>query len=529
MFYKKSEVKKLRASEKKFLNTEKCRTLLFSLVLFAAFALLAYLFPYTGDDWGWGSQIGLDRLATWFADYNGRYAGNLLVMALTRSKLLSVLVMGVSLVCACLFPKLFASSKAFSSYALGTVLFLLIPREIFAQSVAWTSGFSNYVPPIILLMLYFVLVKNIFEDSLPVYNRFLPVPVAALGFLSALFMENVTLFAVAASFGIIAYVYVRFKKVYAVHVMHLSGSIAGAFLMFSNSAYGLIADKQDFYRTTVFERGFLVTLTEGFREVAERLFAENIIAASVFSLLLGALYLLYARSSESGRKKSVSCGAVCVNFICLVPFYCKGKLYDWDLFFESQAYAVITTLVLSAFVAAYFISAVAVVFFCVDCKAARRKALFLLLCIPLLLAPLMLVSPIGPRCFFPPYLLAMGVCVVLFSYLKESLKPDEARSKRISAFLLSVSAVLLCFLTGVYGVVHWHDVRRNELVKKQVDAGFKTAVMYYLPYTSYVWNGDPDIEPWNDHYRQFYGIDKSVKLKFIMRDSIDDFEKNFEG
>ncbi len=492
------------------------------------FALLAYFFPYTGDDWGWGSQIGADRLAQWFADYNGRYAGNLLVMALTRSKPLSVLVMGVTLVGVCLLPKLFASSKDFSAYAFSAVMFLIIPREIFAQAVAWTSGFSNYVPPIVLIMLYFVLVRNIFEDKPPVYNGLLTVGVAIIGFIGALFMENVTIFAVAVSFAIIVYVYVRFKKVYAVHIMYLLGSIAGAFLMFSNSAYGLIADKQDFYRTTIFERGFIVTVTEGLKETAERLFAENIIAVSLFSILLAVLYLLFARNGANGRRRNLSRGAVGVNFICLVPFYCKGKLYDWDLFFESEAYAVVTVAVLTAFVVLYFISAVTVVYICIDCKKAKSKALFLLLCVPVLIVPLLFVSPVGPRCFFPAYLLMTGVCVVLFSYIKRRLNPDNACVKRLTAMLLSVSAVLSCFFVGVYGVIHWHDVRRNTLVKKQLDEGFKTVVMYYLPYTSYIWNGDPDIEPWNDQYKQFHGIDEDVKLKFILRESIDDFEENFE-
>ena len=48
-------------------------------------AILCYLFPYTGDDWAWGSKIGIDRLNNWFENYNGRYVGNLIVLAMTRS------------------------------------------------------------------------------------------------------------------------------------------------------------------------------------------------------------------------------------------------------------------------------------------------------------------------------------------------------------------------------------------------------------------------------------------------------------
>lgn len=504
------------------------KSLLFFSALFVAFTVLAYLFPYTGDDWGWGSQIGIDRLSDWFADYNGRYAGNLLVMALTRSKLLDAVVMGASLVGVCILPVLFSGGTGLSVCAFAVLLFLVIPREIFAQAVVWTSGFSNYVPPILLTLLYFVAVKNIFDEKPPVYNPLLSVPVALIGFIGALFMENVTLFNIAASIAVIGYTYRSFRRLYLVHAVHFVSCAAGAVLMFSNSAYGLIASKQDFYRTTVFERGFVATLTENLKELAERFFAENIVAVTLFSLLLATLYAVFSRSADNGKRKRLALAALNVNFVCLVPFYCKGRLYDWDLFFESEAYAVITSSVLTVFVLLYFFSAAAIVEVCIDCRKTRSKTMLLLLCIPVLIAPLLVVSPIGPRCFFPPYLLLMGVCVLIFTYLQKKLLPDSLVMKRTGVMLGSVCVLIMSFLFGVYGVVHWYDVRRNELAKKQAEEGFNTVMMYYLPYTYYVWNGDPDIEPWEEHYKVFHGINEDVKLKFILRESYNDFEKNFE-
>lgn len=57
------------------------------IICFGLIAILCYLFPYTGDDWAWGSKIGIDRLNNWFENYNGRYVGNLIVLAMTRSNL----------------------------------------------------------------------------------------------------------------------------------------------------------------------------------------------------------------------------------------------------------------------------------------------------------------------------------------------------------------------------------------------------------------------------------------------------------
>ena len=80
-------------------NITRKRCFVFALIAFAVFALLVFLFPYSGDDWAWGSEIGIERLKNHFDNYNGRYAGNLLAMALTRSKLLDIIITAFSLVC----------------------------------------------------------------------------------------------------------------------------------------------------------------------------------------------------------------------------------------------------------------------------------------------------------------------------------------------------------------------------------------------------------------------------------------------
>ena len=71
---------------------KKIRDNKYYILLFLLFALLCYFFPYSGDDWAWGTQIGIDRLNIWFDNYNGRYAGNLLILAITRSKLLRIII-----------------------------------------------------------------------------------------------------------------------------------------------------------------------------------------------------------------------------------------------------------------------------------------------------------------------------------------------------------------------------------------------------------------------------------------------------
>lgn len=501
------------------------QSLIFSLALFALFAVLAYLFPYSGDDWGWGSQIGLVRLESWFADYNGRYAGNLLVMALTRNKLICALAVSAFLVCVSVFPKIFASGKGIAPYALGTLLLLTVPRGVFTQSVVWTSGFSNYVPPAVLTMLYLILIRNIFENKAPQYKPYASVAAVLLGFVGALFMENLTVFNVLISIVIIADTYRRWRRVYAPHILYFSASLAGAVLMFSNSAYGLVVRQEDFYRSTLIERGILDTLTENFRHFFENLLAENFVGVSAFSLLC-ALACLALKRQACEKSYRVCLRALWVNFISVFVILLKGRFDDWELVFESSSYALVTTAVLFAVAVLYFASAGVILFLGVRNDRLRNKALFVYVCIFLSGAPLMVVNPVGPRCFFPHCFMLATVSVTLLVYLTDVLKPDDETRKRLGAFLTGTCIASLAFFLGVYGLIHSYDKTRSEYVKKQADEGFKTAVIYYLPLSSYVWTGDPDSSPWDDHYRQFYGIPDDVKFKFIIRDSFKDFVSN---
>ena len=69
---------------------------LFYAFIFIFLFVLSYYFPYSNDDWSWGSQSGLDRLYSGYKDYNGRYLGNTLAIILTRSNILKSLFMSIT-------------------------------------------------------------------------------------------------------------------------------------------------------------------------------------------------------------------------------------------------------------------------------------------------------------------------------------------------------------------------------------------------------------------------------------------------
>ena len=175
------------------------RILLFYSVLFLFLLVLCYLFPYMGDDWAWGSNLGLERLSSFFADYNGRYSGNLLILALSRLRPLRAFAEAAVLTGIVASVTYLADEEKRNTAVLSSFLLLTCGRTLFRQSIAWASGFSNYVAPVLFVLLYLCCRKAVqpyFEQEnrkpSPSFNVLLCGGMLALSFVTALFVEHIS-------------------------------------------------------------------------------------------------------------------------------------------------------------------------------------------------------------------------------------------------------------------------------------------------------------------------------------------------
>ena len=203
--------------------------------------LLTFLFPYTGDDWTWGSKVGLELLGKWFDNYNGRYVGNIIVILLTRSRILRTIVMTSTI-----FGILYLSFKIVNKekpelFFVGLALFLAMHKFVFRQAIVWTSGFTNYTISIFLTLIYIYINKDLITKNKSNKSFLYCLLITIFGFISALFIENITIYNTALALLIIIYSYKKYKKVSNIDISYLIGSVAGMILMFSNSVYSNIA------------------------------------------------------------------------------------------------------------------------------------------------------------------------------------------------------------------------------------------------------------------------------------------------
>ena len=165
------------------------------IIMIGVLFVLGILFPYTHDDWDWGSQLGLERLKMGFVNYNGRYFGNIIVLILTRSLLLRSFIVAITLVGIAHQISSFVNKYVNRTLILALTLILLLPPRVGAQAIVWTSGFTNYAIPTFLTLVYLnVCRESLFTNSSIDYSKFRLFSMLLLGIGNSLIMENVTIF-----------------------------------------------------------------------------------------------------------------------------------------------------------------------------------------------------------------------------------------------------------------------------------------------------------------------------------------------
>ena len=171
-------------------------------VVFVLLFIMLYKAPFRLDDLTWGGRIGIERLKSHFAGYNGRYLGNLVVIILTR--LPRDICVSVRLSILIVF--LYFTYKILNDDLCATVffccLFLTMPLTIFTQTITWIAGFSNYVFSMMFATILICVDLNVLKGrSIKNAKHLVIYSIAVLS--GQLFVETATLYAVVFSVAMI--------------------------------------------------------------------------------------------------------------------------------------------------------------------------------------------------------------------------------------------------------------------------------------------------------------------------------------
>jgi hypothetical protein len=146
----------------------------------------------------------------------------------------------------------------------------------------------------------------------------------------------------------------------------------------------------------------------------------------------------------------------------------------------------------------------------------RTMMLFALASIALLTAPLLVVKPIGARCFFALYALLVLFC---HTALNMALNNGWLTVKKTVAAPILIGAFCWLFLThfAIYRSINAAAEERLVSARRQADEGHAVIAVVRLPYTNYVWVGDPTGD-YNAHYfKAFYKLPYGCGIDLVSR------------
>lgn len=483
-------------------------------IIFVLLFLLCLLFPYSGDDWAWGSQIGIDRLNSWFDNYSGRYFGNLIVLALTRSNLLKSVTMSACLTGIIVIVNKLTGRQKNGVFIISTVL-LFMPVTLLRQAVVWTSGFANYTTSIFLTLIYICYVNNIYGDEKPKNSIIAALPLAVLGFANTLIVEHLTIYNILLAIYVIVFTLIKFKKAYVQHIAYFAGAIAGTALMFSNSVYRSVAEGSDKYRTIGSEDGIIVKAFKAyFGTIAGEGFSNNILL-NLF--LVGACVVIWFMVKGKLSKKSKAFGVISITaMVVSIAVMTAFTVISFILYTRGTNGNKVLMLANGAVTAVYILAFVVFLFVLPFDKNRKLKLFFIFCSTGCMIAPLFVVTPIGSRCFFAPYVMMLYLGMEFYSLFDEDIKK---KCDKISKVTMITAAVGLIYLFYIYGTVTVANNQRIEKAQQDVQNGIEKIQIEELPYKEYVWCSELDEKVWKRRFKLFYDIDEHIKIEYITSDS----------
>lgn len=190
---------------RKFLKLTPFWIFILSLIVFGT---VAYGSPLTSDDVEFAGYRfgGFGEIFEYALTYgNGRLLGNLGAVLFARSDWLRIVTRTLTLSLITVLMPYVLGAKKKRTYLLSFIFMITVSPRIFAQVYSWSSGFQNYVPPILMTLAVFSAYR--FNSgrrlSVPAYSA-LCLGVFVAGFCGQLYVEHSTCLNIMAATVLLA-------------------------------------------------------------------------------------------------------------------------------------------------------------------------------------------------------------------------------------------------------------------------------------------------------------------------------------
>ena len=487
---------------------------------FLYYLWLACQIPYTHDDWDWGIQIGLQHLVS--ADINSRYAGNFIVVILTRSVFLKNLVMGLVftltpvlttelVLYACRQGQAKDSSVKICLFSVASIILLGLPTDVWRQTYGWVAGFSNYVVSGFLLLVFLLLVLRQWNAEQKGNSVISSICAALFGVVIQLFLENLSVFFLLMT-AVLTVLFERKKKGSCVMRALLLGTILGFLIAFSSDVFktlwktGYAVDED---RELMYDRSkpFYVFIVRSVLRFAgafvPQILGANGLLASSASLLLGLCVRKKMGGEVHGQRKRIQAVLLCALDLAFSVYYGVRALRGGSAEMG----------VIPAFIDCVFACLVLLELYLLF--RSDKKMLFLLSAAWLMpfviIVPMVAVNTVGPRIYYTAYLCLILFCQLLLTFI---LRDRAALSKGAAA-----AGILLILAFGLHTGIVYDSIgrvnrQRIEIMQQGAEAQSKSISLPAYPYPQYLWFPNPAYDEREAYFREFYHLPDDMALYF---------------
>ncbi len=416
---------------------------------------------------------------------NGRFLGNGGSIILLHHRVLGDIVRAVVLAGVAILLPLVLSLQNESSFVLSMILFLTIAPGIFGEVYSWMSGFQNYVPPILLLLVVLLMIRGEENRSLaqsPAGRVCSYITIFILSLCMQFYIEHSSCLNVLTAF--LMTVWTRKRKCFKASLFFLVGTFTGLVFMIYAMLF-LAPEIWGGVQSYIF--GSLSDVARGCVRNAVLLlgmYSENAVALCAHAILCS---LLLARYPEAVSKKTrlfVYSGMLGPSVVFLIfmlgslkPFYGKLAVGESGLIFVAMV---------------LYMTSNAYVLICLAKYTKRQsivRAAVLFMMAIVSIIPILAVWPTGYRCLFHSCVMLFGAVLLLAEEVQE-----EA-GKRIRMTGISIALTGAFVITVLCQIVLFSDIRRmvsirDDYLKEQVNLGADSAAYFLIPspYLHEVWN-----------------------------------------
>ena len=467
-------------------------------IVFLYFFILRFLVIPSGDDFFWGGPQGKYLLqhgfygpqAIYGGSSNGRYIGNFLEIFTIHHLLPAMLMYGIfwTLLIWCMWR---LTGKTKLSLVLSSLFVFTFQDGYLSTVLTWNAGFINYVPPLALMLLYLVIIKQYFDGELSQNKWFLTVGTFLMSLVGGLFVEHLTLYQIFIGLVVMAVGYWGFKKAVTLFEgSYLLGAIASAAIMFSHPAY----HEHSTYRNTALD---IHALVSNYFNITH--FWFNTLNVAVNIVLCLAIIILSSKLLKNPLRKVLTelIAAGFGIYYLVINLWLMTKNYDQFFMFKQLADSKIAQL--DGFVTIVFwlfLIYATLSFFRLKTDYVTYFSMFTYFA---LISPfLMIVSPINSREFFTAYIF-LYLATILF--VRKALD-QYSYSFRRQIKILTSAVLLICVVTVGTKMTMNYQVNLERVSEESYLAG-KTPLRKHVPFRKYVLSNDALLQQSSGYWKEY--------------------------